>query len=178
MIGISRVRAIHRRLNAGVLWAMIPLAAWSGIPTARCACVNCHCGAQCGIGSHSATGCSPASDSVKKTDDCSCCCGHSSSADGCCCCHPKQPTPMQETCRRLPGNGFDSQSPHSCRMAISAVAGVQATMVVVSDHQPLAMDVLAPSASSQTNHSALDRGDAFDTGPPVDLVVTLRRLVI
>ena len=157
------------------MWAMIPLAALAGLPTARCACLKCDCGVACKLTSHSAmnpvageqAGCS------------ACCCAHCPcTGTSHCCCLAKLAAATKQTCQHLPGQGYNSSDSNGCRTSITAVAGIRATTVGIADDvQPLSLDVPAVALSSLSSWS-LDLAGRLNTGPPPDLVVTLRRLVI
>jgi hypothetical protein len=83
----------------------------------------------------------------------------------------------KQACQRLPGKGFNSPDSSGCRTSITAVAGIRASSVAIADgNQPLSIDVPVVALSSTSSWS-LDR-TSLNTGPPLDLVVTLRRLVI
>jgi hypothetical protein len=169
MIGKATIRSLRRRFSGAVLWALIPLAFAGGLPTANCACLDCHCGAKCACGS---MGASSAAASEKPAGCCHCCCGHCSGEAGCCCCCCATKAKSQQT-----GTGFSAPGGTGCQTTISAVSAIQPHVVVVKDHQPVTSDIATPTPSLHLMR-AVDLTDAFNTGPPVDLVVTLQRLVI
>jgi len=174
MLSNSITRFVRRGFSASMVWAMIPLAALAGLPTASCACLKCQCGAACEFASHSASsraGGEPAGCST-------CCCNHCPCAGTShCCCLAKLAAAKKLVCQHLPGKGFNSPESSGCRTSITAVAGIRATTVAIADgYQPLSLDVPAV-ALSDTSSGSLDR-TSLNGGPPVDLVVTLRRLVI
>jgi hypothetical protein len=77
-----------------------------------------------------------------------------------------------------PTRNVCSQPASPCRVSISApAAAVTAATVGIDHHQPLTFDLPAMLDSPQAV-AAVDHFDGFDTGPPVDLIVTLRRFVI
>jgi hypothetical protein len=175
MFGTRLIRTLHRHFSTAVVWAMVPLAVLGGVPTVSCACVNCHCEAACGSNMHGAAKSCLDSGSSRQAGCCSCCCGHCSGGPGCCCqgknvAHHAPPAAHQA------GTGFEAQH-NGCRTSVSVVTAIQTTKVVVSDHQPLTADVLTLNFPTRPIWS-LDRTGEFNTGPPVDLVVTLQRLVI
>jgi len=175
MFGNSPIRRLRRHLSTALVWAMLPMAVLGGMPTANCACVNCQCGAACGLPGH--TACCPAVESAaQNVCRCKCCNGH---CDGkCCCCVNTQPQQKQ------PLNPADSKQklcslPASrCHVSISSAASaIVAAMVGIDHHQPLTLDLPA-TLDSPLAVAAVDHFDGFSTGPPVDFVVTLQRLVI
>jgi hypothetical protein len=174
MFSKSTIRFIRRGFAASMVWAMIPLAALAGLPTASCACVKCECGAACVFASHSPSSCAGG----EKAACSACCCNHCPCAGTFhCCCLAKLAAAKKPTCQLVPGKGFNSPDSNGCRTSITAVAGIRATSVAIADgYQPLSMDVPGVALSSTSSWS-LDR-TSLNTGPPLDLVVTLRRLVI
>jgi hypothetical protein len=84
----------------------------------------------------------------------------------------------QQTCQHLPGKGFNSPDSKGCRTSVTAIAGIRAADVAVADgYQPLSMDIPAVAASSESTW-LLTRTSSLNTGPPIDLVIALQRLVI
>ena len=178
MVGKSLIRSMKRSFATGLVWAMVPLAALSGMPITRCACEVCRCGSNCAFDSHCSGNCSSAAESPAKGTCCSCCCGHCSCAPGnCCCCHPKQSKAAAHVCHKAVGDGFRGPSANGCRVSVTATPVVRVTTVVVSDQLPLAVGIVATTEPAQWLTSADLRGP-LDTGPPPDIVVTLCRLVI
>jgi hypothetical protein len=178
MVGKSLIRSIKRPFATGVVWAMIPLAAVSGMPVTRCACELCRCGANCAIGSQCSGNCSSAAESPAKRACCSCCCGHCSCAPGhCCCCSARKAAESSKVCHKATGEGFSGPSANGCRVSVTATPVVRVTTVIVSDHLPLAVDIVATAEPAQLLASA-DLRSPLNTGPPPDIVVTLCRLVI
>lgn len=173
----SQIRRMFRRLfSAGLAWLMVPLVVWGGVPAVSCACVNCQCGAACefhaGVGYSSAQCCQP------KIACCCCGCGHCPCAAGCCCCGGSHKAPNQEsTCSRLPGKSVGSQPDHRCRASVSAQDAVQFVIVKATDLPSFAAGAVQPIRSIDCNRALQSAGE-FNTGPPPDLVVTLRKLVI
>jgi hypothetical protein len=182
MIGNSIIRSLGRRFSAGVIWAMIPLAAWGGMPTLSCACLDCHCGATCEFASHgtanpAAANPSDTVDSHNQTGCCSCCgCANCQCAAGCCCCQMKKFASKAPTCKHEGAPGF-SQSQDGCKTSVSTVTAIRPTLVALNSHQPWVVAIFPPISASQSNRT-LDRADPLNTGPPVDLVLTLGRLLI
>ncbi len=168
MIDKAAIRLIRRRFNGAVLCAMVPLAFAGGLPTASCACVNCHCGANCTCGSAGASaGTAAASD--KPACCCHCCCSHCTGEAGCCCATKAKTQPS--------GQGFSAPAGTGCQMTIAARAAIQPHVVAVNHHQPLTSDLATPTPALHLT-LAVDLTDSLNTGPPVDLVMTLQRLVI
>lgn len=175
MFGNSPIRGLRRHLSTGLVWAMLALAVLGGMPTANCACVSCQCGAACGLPGHIA--CCPGVESAaRNVCHCKCCNGH---CDGksCCCAktqqqlkQPLNPAESRQNLCSLPAS--------RCQVSISsAPSAIVAATVGIDHHQPLTLDLPATLDSLQAV-AAVDYFDGFDTGPPVDLVLTLGRLVI
>jgi hypothetical protein len=97
---------------------------------------------------------------------------------GCCCCRGNhKAAEQQSTCDNAPVKGINAQSDHSCQASISAQVAVQHPVVKAADQQPPMLDVIPQAASVASNTASLTASE-FNTGPPLDLVVKLRRLVI
>jgi hypothetical protein len=178
MIGKSLIRSIKRPFATGLVWAMIPLAAVSGMPVTRCDCEVCRCGANCAFDSQCSGNCSAAAETTPKGACCSCCCGHCSCAPGhCCCCSAKKAAEPTKVCHNAAGEGFSGPSANGCRVSTTATPVVRTATVVVSDQLSLAIDNLA---TTEPTHSLglSEMRSPLDTGPPPDIVVTLCRLVI
>jgi hypothetical protein len=157
------IRVIRQRLGAAVAWAAIPLVVSAGVPSASCACVKCECGSQCG--------------GILQTAETSAAAKSETPADGCCCCcRAKQSVANQRTgnptgkaCLRTPN--------HQCRIAISTATGIKAAPNGDKD-LPLAADVAATPVSIGLTPPQFLVAEFANTGPPVDLVVALQRLLI
>jgi len=178
MLRPSQVRRMLRRLfTAGMAWLMIPLVVWGGIPAVSCACVNCQCGTTCKLSGGAAS--SGTQVSQTKTACCCCGCGHCSCKTGCCCCCGGgcKATDKESTSVCLLGKGVGAKPADSCRLSVSAQVAVQPAVVKAVDQHPLTLDLALPTISYGSNCALRSTGQ-FNTGPPLDLVVKLRRLVI
>ena len=166
MFGKSTTRFVRRAFSASIVWTMIPLAALAGLPVASCACVKCECGTACKFALHSAVSC------------CYCCSNCPCAGTSHCCCMAKLAAASKQTCQHAPGKGFNSPDSKGCRTSVTAIAGIRATHVAVADgYQPLSMDIPAVAASSESTW-LLTRTNSLNTGPPINLVITLQHLVI
>lgn len=176
MTGTHLIRSLKRPFAAGVVWAMIPLAVWGGIPVTQCACLFCQCGTDCSF--RSQCSCSNASDDSSQGCSCgSCSCNHCSCAAGHCnCCQSKQGAAKPNVCDGACHAGFSSQT-NGCRTSVSATVAVRANAVVVGEQLPLAFDVANSTAHAQS-YGASNAARPLDSRPPPDLVITLQRLVI
>ena len=172
MIAPQIARFVRRWMYSGTVWAMIPLAAWGGMPVAQCACDFCDCGSECGANSSSPTknscGSDGAIDRCCAAGQCNCCREAGVACGG---------QVRNDAARKPVGKALGIAAAPSCRMTVTTVPAVSARSVVISgQHQ----------ATLQRDHSQtfaklvkpFDLRDPLDTGPPSDLVVTLRRLVI
>jgi hypothetical protein len=176
MFSNSPIRRLKRQLSKGLVWAVLPLAFSGGMPTVSCACATCECGASCGLPGHPACG-NAAASAGRKEGRCQCCNGH---CDGkCCCCLKKQPSRQPQSVSPHDSTARLCSPPASrCVVSISApAAAVTAATVGIDHHQTLSLDVPVTLDLPQAV-VAVDHFDGFDTGPPVDLIVILRRFVI
>ncbi len=182
MIAPQIARFVRRWMYSGTIWAMIPLAAWGGMPIAQCACDFCQCGSKCDHILHgNGTGANGSSLPTKNS------CGTDGAIDRCCsdgqrrcCCEAGVACGGQvanDAARKPVGNGFGIAGAPSCRMTVTTVPAVRAQLVVMCDYHlaTLQLDDSQPFAKPV---KPFDLRDPLDTGPPSDLVVTLRRLVI
>ncbi len=146
MIGKSTIRFVRRGFAASMMWAMIPLAAFAGLPTASCACLKCDCGAACKLTSHSAM--NPVAGEQAGCSAC-CCANCPCAGTSHCCCLAKLAAAKKQTCQHLPGQGFNSSESNGCRTSITAVAGIRATTVGIADDVPAAVAGCCRSCSFQ-----------------------------
>jgi hypothetical protein len=163
MSSASPVRSMRRRLNTGIMWAMIPLAALGGVPTARCICIDCPCRTDCSTAVGSPVNHSTISSSGSIEHTAACCREHSTG------------NAQRHSCTT--GKGLGCQSSDGCRKLVSAAPAVRTAGIEQSDRQPSISEVVDSIRSVPTVRSVNLRTPA-DTGPPPDLVVTLQRLVI
>lgn len=176
------IRALRRQLHVSLVWASLPLVFFSGLPSVSCACAVCHCGVSCQVSGHAAeTAATPSAEKGQSQFTCCCCCccgGHCDGHCPCCQAHKSEAkTPAGAAkCEAPHGRGYSAPS-DQCRVSVSATAAVSASVVAFEHHQPLSLDIPAAPLAGQFGY-AVQRFAGFDTGPPTDLVVTLRRLVI
>jgi hypothetical protein len=177
MLRSSRIRFLCRLLSTSMAWAMMPALVWGGVPTVTCACVSCHCASDCEVLGGTIR-CSAGEVCCPKLG-CSCCgCEGGSCASGCChCCADKPAVREVPIPVPLAGKNAVCKSSSGCRASLTAQVAVKAPLVRSQDHQPAALGVFEPKAALPPVY-AVEGAGQFNTGPPDDLVVTLRRLVI
>ena len=164
------IRSVHSRLNAAVIWAMVPVAALSGQSVSGCLSANgqfdpnCHCWAK----------------TSQAVGSCHChcaCCGTAY-----CCCKNKSSAcnAMAKHTSRPGGESVQSSGhcrPYAMFLAITAVHGSQHVAVerpTVNALAPLTTDVgICVSYSSGQPITEVATGL-----PPDNLVVELHRWVI
>lgn len=183
MVGSSLDRLVCGRFRAAVVWAMIPLAIWSGQLSAGCICADGHyepfCRAHLCPGRH-------AGDAEQAQSACSCCgcswCARASSTESsrvCCtgdidCCH-RPSSPHQPV-----GIGQCLQGKACCTPVVQSqvIPPVVTSSRLAGDHHLPALCATILDVSCPVIGLLSTRRLETDTGPPLDLVVKLRRLVI
>lgn len=177
MVRASLNRLVRSRFRAIVAWAMVPLAVLSGRPVSGCICADGHyepvCRAALCAGSNSTAG------PRNSTSCCGCsCCGQTLSDQS-----PSRCKDRTSCCQKAgalhPADGR-SLSKKCCTPVVGIQAVVKAKVERATSNAVVhSLDVLAPIASVADVQT---HGPAWivphDTGPPVDLVITLRRLLI
>jgi hypothetical protein len=160
-------RLLRRGSAAGVVWAMIPLVMVSGAPTASCACVACLCGAACPLDGSSAAGQASSDRSTTPAHPAQNFCG---------CCKVSDSPNRSQSNLHPHGTGFSGQQSR-CHAVIAVRSAVQPSATPSSDGQ---MPALVHPAIQLLGHSlqARHRPEELNTGPPIDLLVTLCHLVI
>lgn len=167
MFGNSRTHFVRRCFSPALVWAMAPAIVWAGVPSINCACVTCQCGARCSFDPRSGSG----DTSTCRHADCSC------AGTSHCCCKATLVAATVSSCPHPSESGFDKSDQGGCRSSVKLLTGIRTNIVVADDDQPLAIDLPAATVQNQARRS-FDRTDALNTGPPVDLVVTLRHWII
>jgi hypothetical protein len=172
-------------VRAWVVWGMVPLAVWGGAPSTACICANgrlkLSCSHRCGARHTHEIG--EQHGSLEAAVSCgdhehACCCVHAhddhvADCEGAAahdCCNPTESGGP-------PGTGVSSRG--CCKPIGSLVATLSSVVKAVApvEASPATLDAatyLFHGDQTTTAHSW--RG--ADTGPPVDLVVTLGRFLI
>jgi len=166
-------RVLRGRLRAVVLWAMVPLAVVNSRPVVGCICADGHYEAAC-PNVHKA---------LKQATDGSCrclaCCraGAASETAGDCCAAQASSCPSPQGAS---GGPFVESKP-CCRAVVHApVLPPLVDSVTLDDvYRSPALDVAAPSSQRVFDAPSIGCRVDNDTGqPPLDLVITLGRLII
>ena len=144
-------RTLRRSIFSGVIWGMVPLAAFSGMPTVSCGCGGCRCGGGCSNGHSSGLTCCKAA-----ADDVGSCCGE-----------------KHQTANGSHGNQFSN---HRCNTLIAARHAIQPIVTILDDSHATA--AIAVASEFAGDSPARRHPETLSTGPPIDLVVTLRHLLI
>jgi hypothetical protein len=155
------------RLSAAIAWAMIPLAAWAGMPSTGCVCANGHLKLFCqhllremhAAGGHNTACGSDCCEAVADQDHDADCCG------GGFCCHGPQSA--------KPGIGSKS----CCNPILTAPSVAPQTVTVPCDQVPAVVTVALEIGAIVHPSFAFDAADV-DTGPPLDRVIVFRSLLI
>ena len=159
------------QLSAFIVWGMIPLAVYAGLPSTGCLCANGQFKFFCShryqsvavqVLSGRAAGCAEEQISA----DCSCC----SAAIGAeheddCCQHGGA----------LPGNGIQSQ--RCCQPVLSA-PNLSWVVVASPSDRSLCLTVCHVETGAIAHSAVAVETIKFDTGPPLDRVVAFRHLLI
>ncbi|HET6879450.1 MAG TPA: hypothetical protein VFI31_04825 [Pirellulales bacterium] len=159
---------LRTQLSAAIAWAMIPLAAWAGLPSTACVCANGHVKLFCQhalVQKHPST-----AESCSKN-----CCGHEAvglendhDAD-CCgggfCCH-----------------GTKSENPgiasKACCKPILSAPSVAPQSVSLHCDQAQAVVAVVQEIGALVHPSFIADLAEINTGPPLDRVIVFRSLLI
>lgn len=150
------------RLSAAVAWAMIPLAAWAGMPSTGCVCANGHlklfCQHSLGAKQPTTLGCTAGCGTHEAEQDVDCCGGGH-------CCHGAD----------LAKSGIGAKS--CCNPILSSPSVAPQTASIPADHAP-AIVATAPEIGTLVHPSFILDVAEFNTGPPLDRVIVFRSLLI
>lgn len=171
---------LHTHLKSGIVWAMLPLAVLSGVPTPRCQCsaserpISCEC--PCCRGKSVSGG-------IASSGQCCCCgryCAGSNQAgqNGAARIQNAVPKAAQAACCGSPG--VQPQHGTSCCVPVA----VDPSVIAASVEAPVISNVFCgvmctAAAEPLTRHlsSVVDTGH-LHCGPDADLVVVFRCLLI
>lgn len=169
--------SLRTRLSGAIAWGMIPLAVWSGLPSTGCLCAdgvqrlfcpNLHLGVPRWAGTSPAT---------------------ISGGEGCCL-HPGQPVgrpPAECLVRSHAQQGYCGRcgatrpagSRPCCTPTFTAPATMPASAVLpLAAEQGMDLHTAALDVPHTYPAPVASKTVSLDTGPPVDLAITLCRLVI
>lgn len=173
---MTRFRAMWRR---GIVWAMVPLAVFAGVPTSRCLCAAgerpaaCQC--RCCSGK-------PIADGASRSE---CCCGCRS-----CCVRrggdaskrspAQQPSSAPRSACCLPAVVGPNDATSRCCVEVAADPCVVSASVTMPNTSILRADIAGVAVElPPTFHSsvAMESGHCH-VGPGADLVVRLRAFLI
>ena len=161
---MSRFR---RRFSAAIAWAMMPLAAWAGMPSTGCVCANGHVKLFCqhsaanGHNEHHSTG-----ESWCCADEHIADCGH----DGDCC-------GTGDCCRNPESAASGITSKACCKPILTAPIVVPKVASIPLDQAPAVLaDV--QDVGVLVRQAFIADVPEFNTGPPVDRVIVFRSLLI
>jgi hypothetical protein len=155
------------RLTAAVAWAMIPLAAWAGMPSTGCVCADGHLKLFCqhllrekhAAGDHGSACGSDCCEAVADQDHDADCCG------GGFCCHGRQ--------SQRPGIG----SKTCCDPILTAPSVAPELVTVPCGQAPVIVTVAQEIGAIVHASFAFDAAE-FDTGPPLDRIIVFRSFLI
>jgi len=180
MVRASLKRAIRKRLATVTVWVILPLALWNGRALGGCICADGHYEPFCqgvlssGVQDHESA----------ETRCCGCpCCAiaaarggdaeHCTTAQGCC---------RQSNSHEAKNHAGESIGTQGCCRAVAhapATPSILKAQRADSFGQSLTLIVAVLDSPSLVRTTSITRRMAADTEPPpMDLVVTLRRLVI
>jgi len=173
-------RSIRSRLNAAVIWAMVPLAMISGKTVSGCMSPTGHFEPGCHCEAMQETGGSEAHSnqtSISATCRCHCPCCHGN----CCCGKGKVSccTSLARNARKSNGDGLQSND-HCRPFAMYTVTpAVNASMPLGNMQQSANLAIVSLDLPSSLTSTTINHIDELSTGPPPDnLVVALRRFLI
>lgn len=161
MISVFQRLLTKFRFRAAVIWLMAPLALWSGLPFSACICADGHYELFCAAHSRQA----------------------SASAACCSCCPTAKSCCKHSTCCASSEGGADrcASNGNSCCTQVGRVTFVPPASAAAPIMDCHALAIILPVAdvtAHMTVRTLASRIFALDTGPPLDLVVTLQRFVI
>lgn len=153
------------RLSAAVAWAMIPLAAWAGMPNTGCVCANGRLKLFCQhvLGTkRSAT---------NEADCASNCCPHEAAEQDTDCCG------SGFCCHGDPSGTSGVSAKSCCNPIVSAPSVAPETVSVPCVQAPAMLAVVQEVGALVRPSFVLDVAE-FNTGPPLDRVIIFRSLLI
>src|SRR5262245_17532386 len=152
---------IRRRASGLAIWGMTALALWTSFPRAACLCANGEFKFFCAHGGSAAKRSSSTDLAVSKVD---CCHGNAATeADRADRTTPPAAQCSHKGCTRVTNPPVVAPAPHSSHVTTDSAEAV-ATIPV---------GILVPSATY-----AVPQAPTNGTGPPVDLVISLHRILI
>src|SRR5487761_1114743 len=159
---------IRTQLSAVVVWGMIPLAVFAGLPSTGCLCANGQfkffCAHRCSSPTREVAGHAGYRAHEHAAADGSCCVAAVNEHEGDCCQHGAT----------LPGDGMQSRS--CCQPVFNAPSLSPVAVSAPDDHSPCLTVCLAETGAIAHPAAAPDTAE-FDTGPPLDRVVAFRHLL-
>ncbi len=176
MIGKIPRRMARRWVFSGVVWAMMPLAIVSGMPIKVCGCSACRCGSDA-ASDLAAAGMTRAEQTA-------------AGSSGCCASHEQAPTIHSQCgCAGAVGDEKSAAERGSTQKSVSQPAcrcptivterqAPQPVVVAASADQFTPVLDTKPTGLADKLSASFDRPADVDTGPPTDLVVVLRHLLI
>jgi hypothetical protein len=175
-------RPEHKRWQVVAAWSLVPLIAWSGRPLAGCICADGHYEAACRSGLRHAVnhGAEPCSSGM--THGSPSCCAASRGHSACgeqetdCCRNARQSRRVE--CE-FPGNVVGNNGCCTPVVQPSSLLSVVRGAQIACDHQFQALSVATLDVPCLASSWTSFRRVETDIGPPpIDLVVTLRHLII
>jgi hypothetical protein len=167
------MRFFRTHLSAAVAWAMIPVAAWAGMPSTGCVCANGHIKFFC---QHLLK--ASAADESQESGCKSACCPE----DSC----PEETALAEQTgdccgggacCHGAKSDKPGVRSAACCQPIVTAPSVAPQIAGVPSDHAIAVATVTAEVGALVHPSLTLDVAE-FDTGPPLDRVIVFRSLLI
>jgi hypothetical protein len=177
-------RWVRRGMTSALVWAMVPLAIISGAPVARCGCANCRdrnwsFGAACAADVTLFAGCCNTARVALRDNPSD---SRSTPAAGLpsnsrSCCGDQRPVACRHGNSNPSGKG-NPDRPQRCQTLLTIRPAVVQPTASVPDGTCLVAAQLLPVGRAAGLPQAFDRIERIDSGPPIDLVVTLRHLLI
>ncbi|HJT35706.1 MAG TPA: hypothetical protein VJ783_27000 [Pirellulales bacterium] len=159
-------------MSAVVVWGMIPLAVFVGMPSTGCLCANGQFKLFCGHRNQSAA-------VLIGSAHAGCCAAHHADEADCdCCLAPKAAEHQADCCQHgagLPGEGMQSRT--CCQPVFNPVSMSPVAVSAPCDDLLILTVCLIETGAIAYPAVAAEVGE-FDTGPPLDRVVAYRHLLI
>jgi hypothetical protein len=165
------MRFCRNQIGAAIMWGMIPLALWGGLPGTGCICANGQYKFFC-AGSLGRVGCDSGRNAASASQSAGCTCPH---------CRGIATTDAAETSHACCHNDRGQGDPAGkcCHLVARSLATVSAevapptTDALVVAILPPALNLSLVVLSTVSKHV-----EQIDTGPPIDRVILLRCLLI